>query len=135
MSRKNTSTRANKISMCAEFVRVLYLMFKKPRITSQEIAKTFGSSFVYCNYTKMKYWGLMFQEKQGLWHPTALAVDWLKGGISIPETIYYFNDQVIRTENQVHVWDVLNKEERDGFRNAMRMEIMWKTREVQHELF
>ena len=125
----------NTTTLTTEFVRVLYLMFKKPGISTKGIGDHFDDNKMYCNYTKMKYWGLIFKEKPGIWHPTALAIDFLKGAITLPDVVYYHKDQVIRTEGAVRVWDLLNKQERDNFREAMKIEMSWRTEEVQSELF
>lgn len=135
MSRKGTSKKVNTFTMHGDLVRVLWLMVTKPGITTTEIGNHFNTNTVYCAYTKMKYFGLIWQERAGLWHPTSAAVDFLKGAITVPEVVYYYRDTVVRTEGRVHVTDLLRMHELEGYRKAIQNEVQWRTSEVQCELF
>ena len=135
MSKKGHGKKVNTFSMTTDMVRVLWLMVTKPGINTTQIGEHFNTNSVYCSYTKMKYFGLIWQEKLGKWHPSSAAVDFLKGAISVPEVVYYFNDTVVRTEGRVLVTDLLSMAELEGYRNSMINEVQWRTNEVQCELF
>ena len=131
MSRKRHGKKVNTFTMNANLIRVLWLMVTKPGITTSEIGDHFVQRSIYCEYTKMKYFGLVWQERFGLWHPTSAAMDFLKGAITVPLVVYYKDDIVIRTEGRVHVTDLLNHEELSGFRKAMQNEVQFRVQEVQ----
>lgn len=48
---------------------------------------------VYCNYTQLKYWGLIRQEGKG-WVLTELGESFLAGEVSIESQLWVYNDEV-----------------------------------------
>lgn len=108
----------NHYSFNRVILRALVKLFRSQGIKSKDLNLTKSE---YANFTKLKHWGLIWKQEDGLWFCTKKAEDFLSGKIKIPKEIYYFRNKVIEEIGHVGVYEIIPTEEsKQKYREMMR---------------
>lgn len=86
--RQQTLLRRKRLSKVS--VRALWLMRSRGKVTAQEIRDRLGA-VSYTTYTELKYWDLIKKQDDG-WTITWVGNRFLEGTLSLPDTLWVYND-------------------------------------------
>jgi len=81
------------IALSKAHIKALRCMYELGgRITANDMANL-GRS-VYCNYSQLKYWGLIESNADACHKLTLSGVEFIEGKLALPRKLYVFNDLV-----------------------------------------
>jgi len=84
-----------KVTLSGQLVHALRIIQQAPNSTvkGSHMAK-YGRS-IYCNYTQLKYWGLIQEDRANeSWRITEEGIAFLNSEMRLPTSLYVFADQV-----------------------------------------
>lgn len=81
-------------SVLCHALRIISQRSSEGSITTGDDMARYGRT-VYCNYTQLKYWGFIFEDRTaGGWRITPDGMNYLEGGYKVPKRLWVFADQV-----------------------------------------
>lgn len=86
-------------SVLIHALRIISLRSAEGAVTTGNDMARYGRT-VYCNYSQLKYWGLIFEDRPaGGWRLTSEGMDFLAGNTQLPMRVWVFADEVRTWDN------------------------------------
>lgn len=112
------SMMVNSYSLNKTLLRALIKMARRPGKPARDLNFTKSE---YSVYTKLKFWGFIYQLDDGLWALDPSALKFLNGHLRVPKEFTYFRDKVLAARGSTNVWEIIPTDEsRQKYREMMK---------------
>lgn len=102
------SMMVNKYTFNMTLLRALAKMARNP---GKKFVEMGMSKSEYANAAKLKFWGFISKQEDGLWLVTNDGYSFLRGEIKAPKEISYFRNRIVDTKGMTDVNGILPTEE------------------------